>query len=87
MVLDLRRLDTVTWDAQNVTARVGSGLRLGNVALALYARNRAIAHGVCPQVGVGGHAGCGGYGLTSRFWGLNIDALVGATVVLANGTQ
>jgi FAD/FMN-containing dehydrogenase len=39
-----------------------------------------------PGVGIGGHATHGGYGHTSRNWGLAMDAIVAADVVLANGT-
>lgn len=38
------------------------------------------------SVGVGGHVGGGGYGYSSHTKGLASDALVEATVVLANGT-
>lgn len=40
----------------------------------------------CSRVGVGGHVGGGGYGYSSRTHGLALDALVEATVVLANST-
>jgi len=45
-----------------------------------------MAHGTCPYVGTGGHLGCGGFGFPSRMWGLALDAVIGAEVVLANGT-
>lgn len=37
-------------------------------------------------VGVGGHATHGGFGYSSRAWGLLLDAIVGLDVVLANGS-
>lgn len=42
--------------------------------------------GTCPYVGTGGHLGCGGFGFPSRLWGLALDAVTSAQVVLANGT-
>jgi len=45
-----------------------------------------MAHGTCPYVGSGGHTGCGGFGFASRLWGLALDAIIGAQVVLANGS-
>lgn len=42
--------------------------------------------GTCPYVGTGGHLACGGFGLPSRMWGLALDAVIEAQVVLANGT-
>ena len=38
------------------------------------------------SVGVGGHSLHGGYGMSSHYKGLALDWMVGATVVLANGT-
>ncbi|KUI56149.1 hypothetical protein VP1G_03479 [Cytospora mali] len=48
---------------------------------------RAISHGSCPAVGISGHILHGGYGWTSHNKGLTLDWMVGADVVLANGTQ
>lgn len=45
-----------------------------------------IAHGTCPQVGVGGHATMGGLGPASRQFGSTLDHVVDMEVVLANGT-
>jgi Berberine and berberine like/FAD binding domain len=59
---------------------------LGSVTTALFnSGERAIAHGSCPDVGIGGHATIGGVGPTSRQWGATIDHVVSATVVLADG--
>lgn len=45
-------MDNETWEAT-----VGPGLRLGEVTSKMHdAGNRAMAHGVCPDVGTGGHA-------------------------------
>lgn len=69
-------------------ATVGGGVRLGNLALGIYAQGeRALPHGTCPGVGIGGHATQGGYGHSSRLWGLTLDTIVGLDVVLANGSQ
>ena len=87
MVIDLENFNTVTLDATTHIAQVGGGVRLGNMALALYNQGqRALSHGTCPGVGVGGHATHGGFGYSSRAWGLALDAIVGLDVVLANGS-
>lgn len=63
-------------------------MRLGNLALSIHAQgNRALPHGTCPGVGIGGHATHGGYGYQSRFWGLALDTIVAMDVVLANGSH
>lgn len=85
MVVDLRRFQNVTVDESTGIASVGGGLRLGNMALALLDKGRALAHGTCAGVGVGGHFTLGGYGYTSRAWGMALDQIVGLDVVQADG--
>ncbi|KAG9223521.1 hypothetical protein PTI98_001920 [Pleurotus ostreatus] len=86
LVIDLSNLKNITVN-QDYTANIQTGNRLGDVALALFANGeRALAHGTCPYVGIGGHAGCGGFGLASRAWGLVLDQIESAEVVIANGT-
>lgn len=85
MVVDLRRFQNVTVDEATGIATVGAGLRLGNMALALNDKGRALAHGTCAGVGVGGHFTLGGYGYTSRAWGMALDQIVGLDVVKADG--
>ena len=46
---------------------------------------RAMAHGTCPYVGIGGHAGQGGFGLPSRSWGLLTDQVQSLEIVTADG--
>lgn len=45
-----------------------------------------MAHGTCPQVGIGGHATIGGLGPTSRMWGSALDHVQEVEVVLANSS-
>lgn len=86
MVVDLRRFQNVTVDEATGIATVGAGSRLGNMALALNNKGRALAHGTCAGVGVGGHFTLGGYGYTSRAWGMALDQIVALDVVKADGT-
>ena len=44
-----------------------------------------MAHGTCPYVGIGGHAGQGGFGLPSRSWGLLADQVHSVEIVTADG--
>ncbi|KAJ7289911.1 hypothetical protein C8J57DRAFT_1629167 [Mycena rebaudengoi] len=86
LVVDMSKLKVITVRSSNNTALIETGNRLGDVALALNAKGRAMPHGTCSYVGIGGHSGYGGFGFTSRIWGLALDVVKSATVVLGNGT-
>lgn len=71
-----------TWQAT-----IGGGTLLSDVTKRLHDNgNRAIAHGTCPQVGIGGHATIGGLGPSSRMWGSSLDHVEEVEVVLANSS-
>ncbi|KAI0023016.1 carbohydrate oxidase from Microdochium Nivale in complex with substrate analogue [Xylariomycetidae sp. FL0641] len=87
LVVQLDRMYGVAFDAGTAVATVQAGARLGHLATVLYAEHgRAVSHGTCPGVGIAGHFLHGGFGFSSHTHGLAADAVVGATVVLANGT-
>ncbi|KAK0115650.1 hypothetical protein ONS96_014096 [Cadophora gregata f. sp. sojae] len=87
LVVDMKLFTNITVDSSTQIASVGTGSRLGNVAVALFNQGqRMFSHGTCPGVGIGGHVGGGGYGYSSHTYGLALDNLVEATVVLANST-
>ena len=86
-MVDLMNLKQFSMDDSTFTATLGSGLPLQDVTNKLYhAGNRAMAHGICPQVGSGGHFTIGGLGPTSRQWGSSLDHIEEAEVVLANSS-
>ncbi|KAI0505378.1 hypothetical protein F5B22DRAFT_661593 [Xylaria bambusicola] len=84
VVIDLRRLQNIEL-GQDGIVRVGGGVRLGNLDRAIWQDGRAIAHGTCPTVGIGGHFTHGGFGVTSRAWGLSMDQILRLDVVMADG--
>ncbi|EAU90814.2 hypothetical protein CC1G_09291 [Coprinopsis cinerea okayama7 len=86
IVVDLSSIKTLSVDTDKNTAVIGAGNRLGEVVLGLNKYGRALPHGTCAYVGWGGHATLGGYGFTSRMWGLSVDTVESMEVVLANGT-
>ncbi|KAK2027940.1 FAD binding domain-containing protein [Colletotrichum zoysiae] len=87
LVLELDRMYNVSLNNATGIATVQGGSRLGHVATELYKQGgKAISHGTCPGVGVGGHVLHGGYGMSAHTKGLAMDWLVGAKVVLANST-
>lgn len=85
IVLDLAGLDGVFTAADQV-ATIGAGARLGQVYTALHARGRTLPAGCGPTVGITGLTLGGGIGLLGRAHGLTCDRLIGAQVVLPNGT-
>ncbi|KAF8421356.1 hypothetical protein EV426DRAFT_536288, partial [Tirmania nivea] len=87
-VIDLQRFDKVDIAIHGEYAIVGAGNRLGRVALQLYDRaKKAIPHGLCPRVGIAGHALHGGFGFSSRNWGLALDVIEAVHVVLPDGRK
>ncbi|EPS30633.1 hypothetical protein PDE_05585 [Penicillium oxalicum 114-2] len=86
IVVDLKHLQEFSVDPVTHVATVGSGTLLGDLHSRLYhASQRAVAHGACLNVGIGGHATIGGLGTMSRQWGMALDHIREAEVVLANG--
>lgn len=74
-------------DTESHIATIGAGTLLGDLHTRLYnAGGRAVAHGTCPQVGMGGHFTIGGLGPMSREWGMALDHIIEAEVVLANSS-
>jgi len=87
IVVDLSLLRSVHVDKTTWNARLGSGCLLGDVTTQLHELGgRAFAHGVCPGVGIGGHATIGGLGPMSRMWGSCLDHIVEVEAVTADGT-
>ncbi|KAK6358794.1 hypothetical protein TWF730_008113 [Orbilia blumenaviensis] len=86
VVIDLQNFHSVKYDPKTQLAEVGGGARLGNIARQLYDQGkRGIPHGTCPAVGMG-HPSLGGFGISSRNWGLMVDQIVQVQVVTADGS-
>ncbi|MGW1145301.1 LLM class flavin-dependent oxidoreductase [Streptomyces sp. NPDC002454] len=86
IVIGLGSLDGVTLlDRERRLVRVGAGARWGRVAGQLAPHGLAISSGDSGGVGVGGLAAAGGIGFLARSYGLTIDHVRAAEVVLADG--
>ena len=72
--------------ADDGVATIGAGARLGQVYAGLHAYGRTLPAGCGPTVGITGLTLGGGIGLLGRMHGLTCDRLVGARVVLADGS-
>jgi len=66
-------------------ARVGAGIRTGELGACLFEHGLAIPAGTCPSVGIAGLTLGGGLGILGRAHGLTLDHLLGAQIVLADG--
>jgi alkanesulfonate monooxygenase SsuD/methylene tetrahydromethanopterin reductase-like flavin-dependent oxidoreductase (luciferase family) len=87
IVIDLGRLDRIeVLDPERGRIRLGPGARWGHVAQALAPHGLGMSSGDYPGVGVGGLATAGGIGFLVRKHGLTLDHVVGAEVVLADGS-
>lgn len=85
-VIDLSSMKGIWVDPENRTAKVEAGCTWGDVDHATHAFGLATVSGVISTTGVGGLTLGGGHGYLTRKYGLTIDNLTGADVVLADGS-
>lgn len=86
MVIDLSGLKFIRVDTSNSTVRVGGGNVWGEVDHATHPFGLAVPAGIISSTGVGGLTLGGGVGHLSRKYGLTIDNLLEADMVLADGS-
>lgn len=87
LVVDMAAFTRLSFNRASKTAIVGAGWRLGPLYLALWNAGKVtLPAGNCPTVGIAGHALGGGWGFTSRKFGLVSDNILSAELVTANGT-
>src|SRR5256886_5204233 len=86
LVIDLSLLRSTTVSPQNHTVRADAGCTLADVDHATAAFGMAVPFGILGSTGVAGLTLGGGIGYLSRRFGLTVDNLVAADVVLADGT-
>jgi hypothetical protein len=85
MVISLRKLKRIIVDEGNLEAVVQGGVTAGELIEALDSKNLVAVTGTVGGVGLAGLTLGGGYGPLSPSYGLAIDNLLGAEMILADG--
>ena len=86
LVIDLSAMKGVRVDPVTRQARVGAGCTQGDVDHATHAFGLAVPAGIISTTGIAGLTLSGGHGYLTPKYGLTIDNLVEADVVLADGS-
>ncbi len=81
LVIDLSRMKQIIVDEKRAIVKVQGGVRQGDLYLYLANRGYTFPGGTCLSVGVSGMTQGGGWGLSTRRYGLIADSLVEAQIV------
>lgn len=86
LVIDVKELLDLQIDKENLTVRVGAGLRPSQLYETLWNQRLTIPGGTCPTVGISGVTLGGGYGYLSRLLGMLCDSVLEIEMVNAQGS-
>jgi FAD/FMN-containing dehydrogenase len=85
MIIDVGGLNDVCVDSASLVATVGCGCSFGKLNSILYDRKLHLPLGDAKRVRTAGFMQGGGFGLTSRTFGMNSDSVLEVRVLLADG--
>jgi FAD/FMN-containing dehydrogenase len=85
LVIDLSAFDCVCIDEDALTVSVGVGANFDKLNGALNSTVLHVPTGACGDVCIGGFVQGGGYGYTSRMFGVQCDSVLAMRVMLADG--
>ncbi|WP_338780288.1 FAD-dependent oxidoreductase [Metabacillus sp. FJAT-52054] len=85
LVLDVSRLSSIKLDATANTLTAGGGVKNEQIYEFAGKRGYPFPGGTCPTVGVSGYVLGGGWGYSSRYFGLGCDSLIGLELINAEG--
>ena len=88
VLLDMFNLRSIDIDIAKGTAWVQAGATIGEVYYRIAEKSNvhAFPAGICIGLGTGGHFSGGGYGNMMRKYGLSVDNIIDAQLVIVNGT-
>jgi FAD/FMN-containing dehydrogenase len=84
-VIDMSQINHVLIDKPAQRARVGAGANFRQLNMMLNMTGLHVPGGGCESVCVAGYMQGGGYGFSSRLFGMNCDSVIGVTMALASG--
>ncbi|MFF9127019.1 FAD-binding oxidoreductase [Streptomyces sp. NPDC014889] len=87
LVIDISELKSVHIDGSARVATVGAGLNQLEAVTTLAKRNFAVTTGTEGSVGLSGATLGGGFGFLTRWLGMACDSLIGAEIVVAEGSE
>lgn len=86
ILVDLSEMNTVEIDPVRRIARIQPGIRFKSLTTQLADKDVMIPHGTCATVGIAGYTMGGGWGPWTRKHGMCCESVVGATLVLGDGS-
>ncbi len=86
LMISFRKMRAIDVDPDSRTVRVEPGATLGDLDAATQAHSLAVPTGINSTTGIAGLTLGGGFGWISRKYGMTVDSLLSARVVLADGS-